>query len=69
MLTYDHMEICLSLQKFDRNLTFMYTFRHSALMYGNFKTKPNAIDEKAAKMARLSKMKKIYLPPRLSPSK
>ena len=48
---------------------FMYTFRHSALMYGNFKTKPNAIDEKAAKMARLSKMKKIYLPPRLSPSK
>jgi hypothetical protein len=47
----------------------MYTFRHSALMYGNFKTKPNAIDEKAAKMARLSKMKKIYLPPRLSPSK
>lgn len=41
---------------------------HSALMYGNFKTKPNALDEKAAKMARLSKMKKIYLPPRLSPT-
>lgn len=41
---------------------------HSALMYGNFKTRPNAEDEKAAKMARLSKMKKIYLPPRLSPT-
>ncbi|XP_063434147.1 ubiquitin-conjugating enzyme E2 U-like [Mytilus trossulus] len=41
---------------------------HSALMYGNFKTRPNEEDEKAAKLARLSRMKKIYLPPRLSPT-
>lgn len=41
---------------------------HSALMYGNFKSRPNAEDEKDAKLARLSKMKKIYLPPRMSPT-
>ena len=38
-------------------------------MYGRFKSQPTEQDEKAAKLARLSKMKKIYLPPRISPSK
>ena len=38
-------------------------------MYGRFKSKPTEEDEKAVKLARLSKMKKIYLPPRISPSK
>ena len=38
-------------------------------MYGRFKSRPTEEEEKAAKLARLSKMKKIYLPPRISPSK
>ncbi|KAK3091615.1 hypothetical protein FSP39_021223 [Pinctada imbricata] len=41
---------------------------HQALMYGNFKMQPSEEEEKAAKLARLSKMKKIYLPPRISPT-
>ena len=45
------------------------SFRHETLMYGRFKSQPIEQDEKAAKLARLSKMKKIYLPPRISPSK
>lgn len=38
-------------------------------MYGNFKMKADVEEEKAAKLAKLNRMKKIYLPPRLSPSK
>jgi hypothetical protein len=38
-------------------------------MYGRFLTKPSEEEEKAVKLARLNKMKKIYLPPRISPSK
>lgn len=41
---------------------------HETLMYGRFKSQPTEQDEKAAKLARLSKMKKIYLPPRISPT-
>jgi hypothetical protein len=37
-------------------------------MYGRFRSKPSEEEEKAVKMARLNKMKKIYLPPRISPS-
>jgi len=37
-------------------------------MYGRFRTKPSEEEEKAVKLARLNKMKKIYLPPRISPS-
>ena len=48
--------------------SYMY-FRHETLMYGRFKSRPTEEEEKAAKLARLSKMKKIYLPPRISPSK
>ncbi|XP_052274359.1 ubiquitin-conjugating enzyme E2 U-like isoform X2 [Dreissena polymorpha] len=41
---------------------------HEILMYGRFRNKPSMEEEKAIKMARLNKMKKIYLPPRISPS-
>ncbi|ESO86643.1 hypothetical protein LOTGIDRAFT_235267 [Lottia gigantea] len=41
---------------------------HTMLMYGKFDSKPTVQDEKEAKLARLQKMKKIYLPPRVSPS-
>lgn len=42
---------------------------HAALMYGRFRSKPSAEEDRAMKMAKLNKMKKIYLPPRISPSK
>lgn len=38
-------------------------------MYGRFRIKPSVEEEKAVKLARLNKMKKIYLPPRISPSR
>ncbi|XP_067677719.1 ubiquitin-conjugating enzyme E2 U-like [Haliotis asinina] len=41
---------------------------HSALMYGRFGMRPSAEEEKAAKLNRLERMKKIYLPPRVSPT-
>ncbi|OWF37680.1 ubiquitin-conjugating enzyme E2 U-like [Mizuhopecten yessoensis] len=41
---------------------------HDDLMYGKFTDKPVAEDEKAAKMAKLNRMRKIYLPPRISPT-
>lgn len=41
---------------------------HETLMYGRFRSKPSEEEEKAVKMARLNKMKKIYLPPRISPT-
>ncbi|KAK6180050.1 hypothetical protein SNE40_012269 [Patella caerulea] len=40
---------------------------HTMLMYGKFTSKPTFDEEKEAKIARLQKMKKIYLPPRVSP--
>ncbi|XP_053395880.1 ubiquitin-conjugating enzyme E2 U-like isoform X6 [Mercenaria mercenaria] len=41
---------------------------HETLMYGRFQAKPSEEEEKAMKLARLNKMKKIYLPPRISPT-
>ncbi|WAR23263.1 UBE2U-like protein [Mya arenaria] len=41
---------------------------HETLMYGRFRTKPSEEEERAVKLARLNKMKKIYLPPRMSPT-
>ncbi|KAL4235772.1 Ubiquitin-conjugating enzyme E2 U [Mactra antiquata] len=42
--------------------------QHETLMYGRFQSKPSEEEEKAVKLARLNKMKKIYLPPRISPT-
>ena len=44
-------------------------FRHKQLMFGRFKNKLSFSEEREAKLARLQRMKKIYLPPRHSPSK
>ena len=44
-------------------------FRHKQLMFGRFKNKMSFNEEREAKLARLQRMKKIYLPPRHSPSK
>lgn len=38
-------------------------------MYGRFRNKPSPDEDRAMKLAKLNKMKKIYLPPRISPSK
>ncbi|KAL5022162.1 hypothetical protein ScPMuIL_001317 [Solemya velum] len=41
---------------------------HAALMYGRFRNKPSPDEDRAMKLAKLNKMKKIYLPPRISPT-
>ncbi|KAJ8306321.1 hypothetical protein KUTeg_016866 [Tegillarca granosa] len=42
--------------------------KHTALMYGRFQHKQTEEEERAEKLAKLNRMKKIYLPPRISPS-
>ncbi|XP_059166048.1 ubiquitin-conjugating enzyme E2 U-like [Physella acuta] len=41
---------------------------HNTLMYGVFKHKPSNETLKAAKLAQLEKMKRLYLPPRQTPN-
>ncbi|XP_076463029.1 ubiquitin-conjugating enzyme E2 U-like [Babylonia areolata] len=41
---------------------------HKQLMFGRFKNKLSFSEERDAKLARLQRMKKIYLPPRHSPT-
>ncbi|KAK3611999.1 hypothetical protein CHS0354_011658 [Potamilus streckersoni] len=41
---------------------------HDTLMYGRFQNKPTVEEEKATKLARLHRMRKIYIAPRISPT-